>query len=107
MSMLALIPVYFSDSEYFASVFFSIMFLTLSYTAIVIPFLFPKLNKVVKGISNLIGGWFVAGLIVEIYGFFKPIVVDHNDTTLYVKFLIMFIVGVVFLITNVQWSQNK
>jgi len=109
MCMLNLVPPLFKDGVYFDNIYYSILYLLLSFLAISIPFLVPIINKHIMRISFLIGGWFIFGLIFELINFFIPKIVlnSKSDSFVFAKMLIVFIIGLAFSITFEQWKLTK
>lgn len=110
MCSLNLVPPLFAGNElYFDNVYFSILYLLLSFLAISLPFMVSNLNKHLNRICFLIGGWFIFGLIFELINFFVPNIVLNNETSgfIYAKFLTIFTIGVAFTITHSQWKRMK
>lgn len=110
MCMLNFIPPLFATNGlYFDNVYYSLLYLLLSFVAISLPFMITTLNKHVSKISFMIGGWFIFGLIFELINFFVPSIILNNSTNsfLFSKFLIVFTIGLAFTITHKQWRQTK
>ena len=110
MCMLNLVPPLFATNElYFDNVYYSILYLLLSFLAISLPFMVSNLNKHLNRICFLIGGWFIFGLIFELINFFVPNIVLNSQANgiLFAKFLTVFTIGVAFTITHSQWKRMK
>ncbi len=109
MSMLNLIPPLFAGTEYFDNIYYSILYLFLSFTAIALPFIATKLNDTIVRISFLLGGWFVFGLIFELINFAVPSIVLNTESSnfLFSKILTIFIIGLSFTITFEQWKRTR
>ena len=94
---------------YYDNVFNSIFTLSYSYLGLIIPYLKPSLKWYWKWISTAAGSWFVAGLFYELMNFTMPEVVfnsmDENWT--YIKYLIIFTLGIAFIITHETWSKER
>ena len=89
-----------------------IFFVIVPFVSIGLPF-YAKLDK---GWSRLLkyacfgyGGWYTAGLIIELINLFRPQLVYNStdDIVLFVQFLIMFIVGMIFTTTHTLWIKSK
>ena len=93
---------------YVTNVFNTILLVLASYIGLVIPYLKPDLNKIWKGISSLVGAWFLAGLIYQIVQMstseelFKYMAKDW----LYIKSVIIFTLGLTAIITNKAWTEQ-
>ena len=115
MAVLNLVPPLFDDGINDGSIgfddkiYYSILWLLLSYTALVIPFLFPKLNNVIRNIAMMLGCWFVAGLIYSLIHFFvtQDVFDTMKPTKNYFSCLIMFIIGIAFIMTHASWKKQK
>lgn len=110
MCMLNLISPLFAGNElYFDNVYYSLLYLLLSFLAIALPFMVNNLNKHLNRISFLVGGWFVFGLIFELINFFIPSVVlnTESDGFLFAKFLTIFTIALAFNLTHSQWKRMK
>lgn len=102
-------PLVSGNSMYFDNVYYSLLYLLLSFLAISLPFMVATLNKQLNRISFLIGGWFIFGLIFELINFFVPDIVlnTKSDGFLFAKFLTIFTIGVAFTITHDQWKRMR
>jgi Na+/melibiose symporter-like transporter len=110
MCTLNLIPPLFAGNKlYFDNVYYSLLYLLLSFLAISLPFMVTTLNKHLNRISFLVGGWFVFGLIFELINFFIPNVVLNNESDgfLFAKFLTIFTIAVAFNLTHDQWKRMR
>ncbi len=109
MAVLNLVPPLFVGSGYEHKIYYSLLFLLLSFLSLVIPFLFPKLNNIIRNISMLLGGWFVSGLTYNLINFFvTPLFSESlNDNKNYYSCLFMFIIGMLFIITHDSWKKQK
>lgn len=94
---------------YFDNVFNTILLLLMSYLGLIIPYLRPRLNKNWKRISTACGAWFFAGLIYEILNFSVPEEVFNSiqNSWTYIKYLIIFTLGITFIITHEIWSKQR
>ena len=97
---------------YWDNVWYIIFFVIVPFVSIGLPF-YAKLDK---GWSRLLkyacfgyGGWYTAGLIIELINLFRPQLVYNStdDIVLFVQFLIMFIVGMIFTTTHTLWIKSK
>ena len=101
--------IFIEHGIYFDQVFNTILLVSMSYLGLIIPYLKPDLNKIWKGISSLVGAWFLAGLIYQIVQMstseelFKYMAKDW----LYVKSVIIFTLGLTAIITNKAWTEQK
>lgn len=114
MCMLNLIPPLFSDGGvfdaiYFDNVYYSILYLILSFTGITLPYMVEDLPKSMKIISTMIGSWFIAGLVNGLINMVTPDIVLNNskDDALYLKYFITFTVGLLFIVLNSLWTQES
>ena len=109
MAVLNLVPPLFIGTGHEDNIYYSILYLLLSYTSLVIPFLFPKLNKVIANTSLMLGCWFAAGLTYELINFFVTdrFKEDLGQNKNYYSCLFMFIIGMVFIITHDSWKKQK
>lgn len=97
------------DGLYFDNVFFTITFFVISFLGISIPFLFDKLPVWLKRLSIVVGSWFASGLMYELMNFQFPEIVLNSpeDSTLFVKYLVTFIISSIFIITHETWIKQK
>lgn len=109
MCMLNLIPPLFKGGVYFDNVYYSILYLLLSFLGLSIPYLVPEIPKSLRLISTIIGSWFVAGLVNGLINMVIPTVVLNNslDEAMYLKFMITFTISVTFIIIDSIWSKQK
>jgi hypothetical protein len=129
LAMFALVPSFFAEGGIFAvpgyeqgltgenvwiedvyldNVFFLICFLLTSYVGIVLPFILP-IGKWWSRISTMIGMWFFAALLFEVFNFSIPDVVlnSNEDRTLFTKFVIAFIFGTTTIIIRETWQKSQ
>lgn len=109
MCMLNLIPPLFSGGVYFDNVYYSILYLLLSYLGLVLPYLVPMLPKPLKMISTIVGGWFIAGLVNGLINMVTPDIVINNshDKAMYLKFMLTFTISITFIVIESIWSKQK
>ena len=109
MASLNLVPPLLADTVYFDGSFYLIMFLLLAFLGFSIPFLAEKLNKQIKRVSTLIGGWFFSGLVIEIFNLTIPkiIINNNNDKIMYIKVLVCFVIGLFVIMSSEIWSKQK
>lgn len=107
--MLNLIPPLFRGGVYFDNVYYSILYLLLSFLGLSLPYLVLELPKPLKIVSTMIGAWFVAGLINGLINMVVPDIVLNNshDEAMYLKFMLTFTIGVTFTVTHSIWSKHK
>lgn len=105
--MLNLIPPLFAGGVYFDNVYYTILLMLLSFLGIALPFM-VSMPKYMMAISNVLGGWFVAGLAFEVMNFQNPEVVlnDESDKTIYLKAAMCFMVAITFIMINFTWKRN-
>lgn len=93
------------------NVFFTIFMISSAYTGLIIPYLKPSLKWYFKWISMAMGSWFIAGLFYELMNFTMPEVVLNNmdEHWTFIKYLIIFTFGIVFIITHetIQWNKKE
>lgn len=93
---------------YSDNVYFTILYLFMSYAGIALPFILPNMGRVWSVISQIFGAWFFAGFIYEVFNFAIPDVVLNNseDRSLFTKFLIAFILGLSFTMIRETWQKT-
>jgi len=100
--------IFIEHGIYFDNVFNTMLLISLSFIGLTIPYLKPDLNKIWKGISSLVGAWFLAGLIYQIVQMstseelFQYMAKDW----LYIKSVIIFTLGLTAIITNKAWTEQ-
>ena len=94
---------------YYDNVYFTILYLLLTYIAIAVPFLLPKLNKTIARISMMSGAWFFSALLYEVFNFTIPDIILNSDKyrTLYVRFTVMFCIGLLTIMIRETWIKTK
>jgi hypothetical protein len=109
MCFLNLAPPLFAKTEYFDNVYYTILYLLLSFLGLVIPYLVTRLNKWIKRCSIMVGAWFFSGLIIEIINFANPLIVYNSklDDNIYFKFVVMFTIGIASIITIETWTKKQ
>jgi len=107
--MLNLVPPLFRENElYFDNIWFTLLYLILSYVCIVIP-LIAKVYKPLVPMFFLGSGWFIAALIYEIMNWFVPDIIlnaSYDDKT-FNQVVICFVLGMTFYITYRGWQNQK
>lgn len=111
MAMLNLAPPLFrnvADGVYFDNVYYAILYTLLSFLGIAIPFM-VNLPKFLTAISNILGGWFIAGLYFEVVNFKTPEIVINNESSpeMFTKFAMCFMVAITFIMINFTWKKNN
>lgn len=93
----------------FDNVYYSILYLLLSFLGLSLPFLVVELHKPFKMISTLIGAWFIAGLVNGLINMVVPDIVINNshDKAMYLKFLLTFTITITFIVIESIWSNQK
>lgn len=101
--------IYIEHGVYFDNVFNTILLLLMSFLGLIIPYFKPNLNKNWKRISTACGAWFVAGLTYEVLNFAVPTEVFNNiaDNWTYIKYAIIFTLGLTLIITHETWNKQK
>jgi len=116
IALFGLLPPFFSKGGLFESlliywdnVFFTMMYLVISFTGIAMPFILPKMGRVICSISSMFGSWFFASFLYELFNFTIPDIVLNNseDRTLFTKFLIAFIIGLSFTMARETWEKSE
>lgn len=109
MCFLNLAPPLFANTDYFDNVYYTILYLLLTFLAFTIPYLVTRLNKWLKRCSIMIGGWFFSGLIIEIINFANPLTVYNSNfsNSVYFKFVVMFTIGIAAIITIESWTKKQ
>jgi hypothetical protein len=130
MAMFALVPSFFAEGGFFAvpgyeqdltgefvwiedvyfdNVYFLIGKFLVAYLGIVLPFILPKIGKWWSRISTMIGMWFFAAFLFEVFNLAIPDVVlnSNENRTLFFEFLIAFIFGVTTIIIRETWNKAK
>jgi len=116
LALFALFPSLFSKDglleeyiKYYNNVFFTLMYLVISFTGIAIPFILPKMGRVTCVVSQMLGAWFFAAFLYEVFNFSIPDIVLNNseDRTLFTKFLIAFIIGVSTIMIRETWQKSE
>lgn len=96
-------------ATYSDNVYFTLLYLFMSYAGIAIPFILPKMGRVWSVVSQMFGAWFFAGFMYEVFNFTIPDVVlnSSEDRTLFTKFLIAFILGLSFIMIRETWQKTN
>ena len=89
------------------NVYFTIEKIILSFLGFSLPFIFSNLKRYLKALSSFVGGWYFAGLLIEVINFKYPTDELINDEVIYIKFLTTFVLGVVFIIVSETWNKQK
>lgn len=94
---------------YFDNAYYIILFTVLPFMALSLPFLVPKLNRVIRWISFGIGGWYMFGLLVEVLNLLSPAEVfnSSDNDAIYIKFVIAGTIAIAFIITSEAWIKQK
>ena len=94
---------------YFDNVYYTVLLTLLSFIGISLPYLRPNLSPLAKIPSTLVGIWFVAGLLFELINFAAPEIILNNsvDSRLYIKFLMLFALGLTGIITHKEWNKQR
>lgn len=105
--MLAMVPPMFyladlTGSEMFANSYNIILFMLLSGTGILIPYMMERMNKHLKIISLFMSGWFLSMLIYEFSTLSTPEIKLQSPSELYFwfKYATCFVLGTGALIVN-------
>lgn len=112
LCLLNLLPPLFLkyNEELFDNVYNTILYALCTFVLFAIPFVWmEKVPKIVRGLSNLFGAWFLAGLIFEIANFWAPGIVLNSpeNNAYYVKFVIGITIGIAFIITSERWIKQN
>lgn len=96
---------------YFDNVYFTLIYLILSYIGIALPFvvdLNTGLKRILKHASFMLGSWNFAGLTFEFVNFSDPLGVYNSsgDKTLYLQFAMTFTIGLAFIIAQNEWHKK-
>ena len=104
-----LVPPLFSETAYFDNVYYLLLYIILTHVSICVPFLVEKLNIWFKRISQLIGGWFFSGVVVEVINFATPLEVFNSieDKLVYTKYLIGFTIAIMIMIISETWQKQR
>jgi len=106
--MLNLVPPLLKENEkYFDNAYFTILYLLLSYVAIVVP-LFVKTWPFIRVVCFVVGGWFISALVFEFINWFEPEKVfnDKEDNTIYPQVIVAFIISLSIYIIY-RWRTQK
>lgn len=108
MAMLQFVPPLLAATNYFNDVYYCIMYLTLTTTAISLPYFVPKLPNILKVISMMFAGWFFSGVSFGVMGIFDPVLIENIDTptATFTRYTLAFCALIVFLILNESWKKN-
>jgi hypothetical protein len=108
MGVLNLVPPLFRSTSYFDNVYFSLLYLLLTYLAISLPIHF-KVGKILSKTSISLGAWFCMGFIFELINFFNPNEVYNSmgEDILYLKFTATFVISLIFIITLHKWQSQR
>lgn len=95
--------------DYFDNVYFAILYFTLGFVSIILPFMVPNLNKTISRLSFLCSGWFTAGFVFELINFSTPdLVLNSSENSLiYIKCLVGFTLAVITTLTSEAWIKQK
>lgn len=93
---------------YFDNAYYIIVYMLLSFLGISLPFM-VNMPKYLTTISNLLGGWFVAGLFYEVLNLWIPeeILNSTDNPNLFTRFALCFTVAMTFLMINHTWKRNN
>ncbi len=106
--MLNLVPPLLKENEmYFDNAYFTILYLLLSYVAIVVP-LFVKTWPFVRIVCFVVGGWFLSALLFELINWFEPdkIYNSSGDSLLYLQCVMTFTLSLSIYVIY-KWKAPK
>ena len=106
--MLNLVPPLLKENEkYFDNAYFTILYLLLSYVAIVVP-LFVKTWPFVRIFCFVVGGWFLSALLFELINWFEPdkIYNSSGDSLLYLQCVMTFTLSLSIYVIY-KWKAPK
>lgn len=108
MAALNLIPPLFAETIYFDNVYYTLLYLLLTFLGISIPFMVSSLPKPIKIVSNLLAGWFFSGLAYELLNFSMPDIVINtvSEKIIYYKYLVAFTVAMLFIMIEQTWKPK-
>jgi len=94
---------------YFDNVYYTLLYLILTYTAICLPYLVVKLPKVIKWLSFGVGAWFMFGLFFEVLNFLVPEIILNTQTNDYVysKVVMVSTLCIAFILIHDSWKQQR
>lgn len=94
---------------YFDNVYYTLLYLILTYTAICIPYLVENLPRVIRWLSFGVGSWFMFGLMFEVMNFFVPdlILNTHTSDYNYSKAVLVSTLFISFILLHQSWTQRK
>ena len=106
--MLNLVPPLLKENEkYFDNAYFTILYLLLSYVAIVVP-LFVKTWPFIRVVCFVVGGWFLSALLFELINWFEPekIYNASGDSLLYLQCVMTFTLSLSIYVIF-KWKAPK
>ncbi len=106
--MLNLVPPLLRHNEtYFDNAYFTILYLLLSYVAIVVP-LFIKTWAFVRVLCFGVSGWFLSALLFEVINWFEPGKVYNSagDNKLYLQCVITFTLSLAIYVIY-KWKKQR
>lgn len=91
---------------YYDNSYFILLYILLAYTFFTLPIILP-IGKFFSWTSFFLASWFTAGLLYELFNLAIPEIVlnSQEDRTLYIKFLMMFLIGVAMSTTLGRWRK--
>lgn len=108
MAMFNFIPPLIAETIYFNEVYYCIMYLIMTTTAVSLPYLAPTLPRVLKVASMLFAAWFFSSLAFNVMGIFNPEMLAsiYVPTAVFTRYTLVFCATIVFLILNESWENN-
>ncbi len=109
LCLLNIVPGLFSETVYFDNVYYTILYVLLTFLGFSLPFLVVKLNKWYKRLSALIGSWCFSGLIIEVVNLTCPeyVLNSMDDKSVYFKFVVSFTIGIAAIMTGETWMKRE
>ncbi len=108
MAMLNFVPPLIAETVYFNEVYYCIMYMIFTTTAVSLPYFVPSLPRVLKVISMMFAGWFFSSIAFNVMGIFSPEMLESIDvpTATFTRYALIFCATIVFLMLNESWKKN-
>tara|TARA_R110000803_G_scaffold83031_5_gene149217 strand:+ start:988 stop:1356 length:369 start_codon:yes stop_codon:yes gene_type:complete len=108
MAMLNFVPPLIAETAYFNEVYYCIMYMLFTTTAVSLPYFVPELPKILKVISMMFAGWFFSSIAFNVMGIFSPEMLANINapTATFTRYTLVFSATIAFLILNESWKRN-
>lgn len=94
---------------YYDYIYFSILFLTASFTLVVIPIILPKIGRLPSIVSYFFAGWFFSGFLYEVWNLKVPSIIlnTSDDRTVYTRYVVTFVFLIITILIRETWTNKK